>query len=264
MYKMKKLELISNQVKESSNPPILFIHGMWHGAWCWEPYFLPYFKELGYKAYALSLSNHSNSPRKKAFNLLRINDYVNDLKQVVDTFEEPPILVGHSMGGFIVQKYLENNKNIPGAVLMASVPPFGIWNGTISTLKSLPLSFLKANLTLNLKHIINTPMKYKQVLCSDNFDDADIEKYVKKADTESYLAYMDMLGFNLVKAKKVDTPLYIIGADNDHALSVNAVKKTAAKYNTDYKIFSKMGHLMMLESEYKSVANAIDKWIKSI
>lgn len=67
---MLQLEVLTNQVKDadSNKPPILFIHGMWHGAWCWVPNFLPYFAELGYKGHAMSLSNHAGSPRKKAFN----------------------------------------------------------------------------------------------------------------------------------------------------------------------------------------------------
>lgn len=261
---MKNLELVSNNLEKSEYYPILFIHGMWHGAWCWEPYFLPYFKKMGYEAYALSLSNHGNSPRKKAFNLLRINDYVNDIKEIIDTFEKPPILVGHSMGGYIVQKYLEDNKKVPGAVLMNSAPPFGLWNTTLRTLKSFPLSFFKANLTFNLKHIVNYPQKYRHVLGSKNLEEANIEDYLKKINTESLLAFVDMLGLNSINVKKIDTPLYIIGADKDNSLSVRELKKTAVMHNTDYKVFNNMGHLMMLEPNYQIVANEIDKWIKSI
>ncbi len=256
------LELISNGGEPGGAPHILFVHGMWHGAWCWEPYFLPYFKKLGYSASALSLSNHGNSPKKKPFNLLRISDYVQDLNDIVEILGTPPILVGHSMGGFIVQKYLEHNQ-VPGAVLMASVPPFGVLGGTLSTLKNLPLTFLKANLTLNLKLIVNSAEKYKKVLGSKDFDESRIEAYLKKIDTESYLAYLDMLGLNLVKSDKIDTPLLVLGARDDQAISVNSVMKTAAVYDTDYKIYDNMGHMMMLESHYKMVADDIDRWIET-
>ncbi len=37
---------------------IVFVHGMCHGAWCWEEQFIPYFKELGYNCIAFNLPGH--------------------------------------------------------------------------------------------------------------------------------------------------------------------------------------------------------------
>lgn len=261
---MENLELISNQLEKSDKRPILFVHGMWHGAWIWEPYFLPYFKKLGYRAFALSLSNHGNSAKRKNFNLLRINDYVEDVRTAVNTFEGTPIIVGHSMGGYVVQKFLENNDQVAGAILLASVPPFGLWNTTIKTLKSFPLAFFKANTTLNLKHIIDSEEKYRHVLGSKNLKKADIENYLGKVSTESFLAFMDMLGLNPINTHKINVPLYVIGADADNSLSVDNLKKTANVYNVGYKIFEEMGHLIMLEPKYQIVADEIDKWITNV
>ena len=36
--------------------PLLFIHGAYTGAWCWDECFMPWFAEQGYSCYALSLS----------------------------------------------------------------------------------------------------------------------------------------------------------------------------------------------------------------
>jgi len=56
-----KLEILSEKPKGTQKQkPILFVHGAWHGAWCWEK-FLPYFAENGYAAYAVSLRGHGNS-----------------------------------------------------------------------------------------------------------------------------------------------------------------------------------------------------------
>ena len=40
-----------------------------------------------------------------------------DVGAVVDWLGEPPVLIGHSMGGFVVQKYLEHHTT-PGAALL--------------------------------------------------------------------------------------------------------------------------------------------------
>ncbi|RLC08454.1 MAG: alpha/beta hydrolase, partial [Deltaproteobacteria bacterium] len=54
-----KLEVISKYPKgKKHSVPILFIHGAFAGAWCWEEYFLPYFADHGYESHALSLRGH--------------------------------------------------------------------------------------------------------------------------------------------------------------------------------------------------------------
>lgn len=62
-----KLELIeklpSGPAKET---PILFVHGAWHDALCWDEFFLPYFAEQGYSAYAVSLQGHDIRDGKEA------------------------------------------------------------------------------------------------------------------------------------------------------------------------------------------------------
>ncbi len=257
-----QIEVVSNRPDNENYavPPLLFIHGMYHAAWCWEDYFLPYFERKGLQATALSFYNHGNSAKRKAFNLLRIGDYVEDVHQVVQTMEQAPILVGHSMGGFVVQKYLEKYK-APGAVLMASVPPTGIWGVTFKVMRIIPGAFLKAISTLNLKHIINTNEKYKLLLCSESFDDQKIVEYQKKINTESFLAYIDMLGLDLVRKKKHHIPFLVIGGGQDKVLSKKTIIKTAKNYKTEAIIFEEVSHMMMLSDSYDAVADKIIDWV---
>ena len=50
--------------RATRKPPLLFIHGGYCDAWCWEPYFLPWFAARGYPAHALSLRGHGASDGK--------------------------------------------------------------------------------------------------------------------------------------------------------------------------------------------------------
>ncbi len=256
------LELIANNpVLKNDSPPILFLHGMWHGAWCWE-YFLKDFAELGYQAYAMSLSNHGQSPQKKNINFLSINDYVEDLKTVVNSLEHSPILIGHSMGGFIIQKYLEKYP-APKAVLIAPVPPYGVWAGTFKTIASFPLAFLTANLTLNLKRIISSLDTYKAMMLSKNISDSEAKRFHKKIDNESFRAYIDMLGLNLVNTKKINTAIMILGGEQDFAVPLKALKKTAEIYGVKPEVFASMGHDIMLEPDHKLIVNKIHNWLQN-
>ncbi len=258
------LELLSNKVQtESGRPPLLFIHGMWHAAWIWESRFFSLFAERGYRTYALSLPHHGKSSGPKSLNRLRIRDYVNSLRQVLEALHEEPVLVGHSMGGFVVQKYLEQYR-APAAVLLASVPPFGLLNATWRYVKKFPLAFLKANLSLNLAHVVNTLPRYRYLFSSPGFSEADLLTYMQKAQSESFLAYVDMLGLDLVKARKTDTPLLVIGGAEDRAVSVEEVRKTAQRYGVEPVIFPQMGHNLMLEPQSEKVVELMSAWLEEL
>ena len=111
--------------RESDKAPLLFVHGAWHGAWCWDEHFLDFFAAKGYRSLALSLRGHGKSPAPKPMQFCSIADFVDDVASVVDNLPTRPVLIGHSMGGFVVQKYLESH-DAAGGVLLASIPPSGI------------------------------------------------------------------------------------------------------------------------------------------
>jgi alpha-beta hydrolase superfamily lysophospholipase len=255
------LEIITKKATNSRNQSLLFIHGMYHAAWCYEEYFLPYFANLGYDCYALSLQNHGKSERKKATWRLRIKDYVNDVKKAVDSIDGDPILIGHSMGGFIIQKYLEKYK-APAVVLLASVPPKGIIGSTLAVIKKYPFSLLKANLTLNLYHIIASKKASKYLFLSPDLSDKKLNEYHAKLDNEAFLAYLDMIVFDLPKPKKINQEkMLIIGAENDKVNSLNDVKNIAKVYHKKYVIIPNASHDIMLDPNWKIAAKEISSWL---
>ncbi|KAB2907936.1 MAG: alpha/beta hydrolase, partial [Dechloromonas sp.] len=103
------LEVFSCQPgRKTRKPPLLFVHGAFAGGWMWTDTFMPFLAKAGYPCHALSLRGHGGSEGREQINWHSVADYVDDLKTVVDWLGEEPILIGHSMGGFIVQKYLEH------------------------------------------------------------------------------------------------------------------------------------------------------------
>ena len=123
------------------------MHGAWHAAWCWE-YFLPYFAQQGYTAHALSLRGHGQSDGAARLRWYSVADSLADIMQVAQTLPAPPILIGHSLGGYMIQKYLERY-DAPAAVLLASVPVTGILGFALRYARRHPWHFLKAQLYLN-------------------------------------------------------------------------------------------------------------------
>ena len=136
-----KIELLSQKPdKQTHSTPILFVHGAWHGAWCWQEYFLPYFAQNGWEVYALSLRGHGESDG--GIRWASGANYVADVAGVVEQIGRPPILIGHSMGGYVVQKYLEAH-DAPAGVLLASIPPQGILGFTLRIARQHPVALLK-------------------------------------------------------------------------------------------------------------------------
>jgi pimeloyl-ACP methyl ester carboxylesterase len=111
------LEVVDKGSSTESHPvPLLFVHGGCLAAWCWDDHFLDFFADNGYRAIALNLRGHGGSPVSKPLNKCTLADYVDDVRSVAATLPATPVLIGHSMGGFIVQKYLETGTT-PAAVL---------------------------------------------------------------------------------------------------------------------------------------------------
>jgi pimeloyl-ACP methyl ester carboxylesterase len=51
------LELLST-AQATAHPPVLFLHGAAHGAWCWAEHFMPFLEQRGVECHALSFRGH--------------------------------------------------------------------------------------------------------------------------------------------------------------------------------------------------------------
>ncbi|PJF20634.1 MAG: alpha/beta hydrolase, partial [Phototrophicales bacterium] len=201
-----QLEILHYQPEQNASKiPLLFVHGAWHGAWCWEEYFLPYFAKHGYDSYALSLRGHAGSEGK--WRWASVHDYVADVAQVAAQFDIPPIVIGHSMGGYIVQKYLEKHP-ASGAVLVASVPTIGTLPFFIRFGLKRPVAMIR-NLVTLCGHFWHEPKHVRDAFFSDSLSEADLNRYFEKLQGESLWLAIQSMGFILPKPDEVpkDIPL---------------------------------------------------------
>jgi pimeloyl-ACP methyl ester carboxylesterase len=257
-----KLEIISKYPSGSTHPtPILFVHGAWHAAWCWDVHFLDYFSQHGFAAHALSLRGHGNSEGRDHLRWTRIADYVDDVADTARQLLSPPILIGHSMGGFIIQKYLEDHPS-PAAVLLASAPPTGILATFLRIAGQHPLVFAKANSTLSPFTLVATPRLAREAFFSEGLAEEQLLEYWKKLQDESYLSFLDMLALDLPNPAKIKTPLLVLGAARDNFFKPSEIVATGRAYNTQSEIIPDMAHDMMLESRWKVVTERILAWLK--
>jgi pimeloyl-ACP methyl ester carboxylesterase len=258
---MMQLEIITGEPSsQARDAPILFVHGAWHAAWCWAEHFLPYFAEHGYLSLAVSLRGHGASEGRERLRWTSLSKYVEDVAQVVERLDRPPVLVGHSMGGMAILKYLES-RQAPAAVLLASVPPQGLFAYTLRILRRYPVSTLKAGFTLSLYPIICSQSRCREFLFSENIPREKLGAYSGRMQDGSFRAYLDMMFLNLPQPAKVETPLLVLGAAKDASITVREVEATARAYGTQAEFFPDMAHDLMLEPGWQSVADRILSWL---
>jgi pimeloyl-ACP methyl ester carboxylesterase len=250
--------------RETHKAPLLFVHGAWHGAWCWDEHFLDFFADKGYRSLAVSLRGHGKSTAPKPMQFCSMADLVDDVASVAKGLPERPVVIGHSMGGFVVQKYLESNA-AAAAVLLASVPPSGIAGFLLRRFKRhFWLTAGNLAITKSLRSVGGTPALSRETFFSESTPEADVARCTAQLD-EEYLGkhVLDMLWFNRPRPDLVTAPMLILGAEHDMCFTEREVHATAAAYHAEAEIFPKMGHDMMLEPGWADVAERIHAWLES-
>lgn len=173
--------------------PILFIHGSFHAAWCYEENYLDFFSELGHQCYAISLRGTSTTgmPPQDPGEVVRMEQHVSDVKCALSSMKASmsermegtdfpdPIIVSHSFGGLIVMKLLEDEeirKKVSGACFLCSVPPSGNGPMTQRFIKSKFLSSLKIVWGFVFKAATNNLPTCRELFFDKSVPSEDIEK----------------------------------------------------------------------------------------
>ncbi|ESQ07914.1 MAG: hypothetical protein N838_22780 [Thiohalocapsa sp. PB-PSB1] len=247
-------------------PPLLFVHGAFTDARIWDAHFLPYFARQGYAAHAVSLRGHGFSEGHEQLHRWRLRDYVADLARTVADLPAPPVLIGHSMGGMVIQKYLETHPKIPAVALMASVPPQGLLTSNLHMAMRYPFLFQQMALFSLFGPTLGSPDMMHRLLFSREMPTAKLREYIDYMQAESQLVSLDLAGMDPLRLKpqQLQCPMLVQGAQQDVFISPSIVRQTARFYGSEAQIFPNMAHAMMLEENWREAADSLLHWLDQV
>lgn len=244
--------------------PLLFIHGAWHGVWCWQEAFLPHFAAHGYDCYALSLRGHGGSPGRERLRWTGIRRHARDLAATIAELPAAPILIAHSMGAFVTQKVLETQV-LPGAILLAPIPHTGSLRFALRVLRKDPAAFFSALLTLRLYPIVSTLERFSHWFLHDDLPEARRAELHARLQDEAFRIFLDTLLLELPRPARVragKTPILVIAGGGDRIFSVAELAATAHAYGADFVLLPNAAHNLMIEPDWPRAAEHIVDWLR--
>lgn len=235
--------------------PLLFVHGWWGGAWVWDLY-RETFSALGYESIALNLSGTKGN-EAAAIGEVRMADHLNELRRAVAEIGNP-VLIGHSFGGLLIQKLLEE-QDLPAAVLVCPAPPRGVfplrsWSLLKTAFRYVPQMFRRREFQPSSRD-----MRYLNL----NALSRDEQDYVlSQMVPASGLQALETTLFGIpVDAQRVRTPMLVLMGGQDR-LTVPAVcRAIARKYDADLREYPDNAHYLMRESNYRESATDVHRWL---
>lgn len=253
--------VILKSAKENNLPPILLVHGAWHAAWCWDN-FACELNKRGHQVHYFSLPGHGGTSLKhKRLNQYSLNDYVKFLSERIDEIKPTPIVIGHSMGGALLQIYLQN-KTLPAAIFMASIPTQGTLPMIARIALRFPITLLKAILTYKSEAIVESPERSRALFFSAD-NPIDYKATQKLLGPESMKILPPLMYPGTFKKIKHGTPTYVIAGEKDIITTVSEQQGLAKGLAAKFSVIEGQAHCIMLEPKYKSVVALIDDWIKT-
>ncbi|MEI9947163.1 MAG: alpha/beta hydrolase [Chitinophagaceae bacterium] len=259
-------------MKNSDSKTVLFITGAFVHHSCWDEW-KSLFESKGYKCIVPSWPHKDASPEvlrnrqpDAAIASNRLAALTEYYAGIVKQLPGKPILVGHSIGGLIVQLLLQQGLGAAG-VAIHSVPPQGIFTFKFSFLKAGwgPLGFF----TSARKSFLMSFKEWTFAFTNGMNAEQQKESYYRLAIPESKLIVRD----TITKAAKVNfenphAPLLLTSGSDDHTIPASLNYSNYKKYRksnsvTDYKEFKGRNHFVLGQPTWKEDADYILSWIES-
>lgn len=233
-------------------PPLLFVHGLGHAAWSWENW-LDAAADAGYRAYAVSLRGHGGSGGRLGSSVL--GDYVDDVVQTALGLDEEPVLVGHSLGGLVVQKALAQVRARAG-VLIAPVPAHPAVGALLSVARQHPTDALR------MAGLRSLPLRPSYLF--GRLDPAEARRLSDRMGRESGLAQYQLLFHLPAPAPLGGAPVLVLAAPDDRLVPIRDVRRTARRYSAEIQEFPGMGHDLVLDAGWEEPFAAMTAWLEGL
>lgn len=249
---------------------IIFIHGMFLNPKSWEPW-IAFFEQQGYVCEAPPWPLHEGEPAQLRQNIpARLGDLslaalYQHYASILVREPEPPVVIGHSMGGLLMQKL---------AVAGLARAGVGICSVAPNRMLSLGWGFLRNSASITNPFAGDEPYEMTPELFHQNFGNTMTEEesnaaWLALAVHESRQDLRNIMG----EDGEIDTtlphvPLLFVGAEKDEIIPNSLVRRNAHAYSdershSEYVEFSSRGHFICGQNGWEEVATQIANWLDS-
>lgn len=237
---------------------VLLVHGACMGAWVWQENLSPFFFNKGFHVHAISLRDHGASSKSSSMRNISVLDYANDLRNIINEIEGEIFVIGHSMGGFIIQHYLfDCSSKVRAVVMLCPVPRTGLWQFIPKLIWHYPYHFLLGTLNMSWLPIIKHEKRLKKLMFSESFPNDKMKAVTEAMQEESFLAFLEMAFLRLPKIKSLPVPVMIVAAEKDFLISLPSIRKMAAYFQVEPLIIKDAAHCFMFEPGWEKVAEKV-------
>jgi 3-oxoadipate enol-lactonase len=246
---------------DPSSPTLVFLHGIGGAARAWRGQ-LETFSDR-YRAMAWDMPGYGGSAPLPSVSIAALADALQDFLQQVDATK--PILVGHSIGGMIVQQLLVKSPHIAGAVVLAQTSPAfgkpdGDWQKSFIDARLGPLDRGETLATL-------APTLVKELVGDDpDVSGMEIARDCMACvpDTTYRATMLALMGFDLRNAlKKIAVPTLVLSGSKDNNAPAPMMAKMASYIpSATFVELDGVGHLANLERPGAFNA-ALDSFLKA-
>ena len=235
--------------------PLLCLHGAWHGAWCWQRAMTD-LAERGFEVHAISLRGHGASERAPNHRRSSTRDYGQDLITAVRGFAVPPVIIGHSTGGYLTQLYLTGVLGevppVAGAVLVCS-SPVNIMRYFILR-RTPPEARVDPRAMLRLE-----PATMQRLFFRPDLPPQQLAHYLSQMVTEPPLIALQSMVLR-PRPTANRTPMLVLAAGRDMVFDAEAQAVTAAAYGAELVLVPSAAHDLMLDPDWPVAAAAIERF----
>jgi len=257
---------------------IVFVHGAWVTPLCWER-FVPFFQERGYTCLTPpwpgkegGIEAVRRDPSALAgLGLAGITDHY---ERIVRDLDQPPVLVGHSFGGLVVQILLDRGLGACG-VAIDSAPPRGVPAVTWTSLRSLAGVLLTWR---GWRRVVRwSPAQFRYAFVHTLPPDEARALYDRHVTPETgrpfFQAALSLLApqspSRVDFGKKDRAPLLLVAGELDRIVPAKVNRRNHRKYRrsparTDFHEVAGRTHWIIAQEGWDEVAGAIEYWLAAL
>lgn len=249
----------------SLKSPVIMVHGAFCGGWAFDAFRRP-FEAAGHVCLAPDLRGHGAEDGPAAVAGASMADFAEDVAALVRAQPEPPVLIGHSLGGLVAQ-LAAARAPVRALILLAPSAPWGVQGGSLEeAISAVSLYALGPFWALPIDPDYGLAARYSL----DQMDKDARKAIFARMKPESGRALWETLNWWLdpfmttsVARDKVAAPVLALAGEKDLIHPPATVRQTAERLGGKARVMPGMSHWLLSEPGWETAATACLDWLAS-